>query len=53
MKVDDVFNFRLKKRVKTELDKVKEQMRILKQDRGQIEMQMKLQNLYFFCFWKD
>jgi hypothetical protein len=30
MRVDDVFNFRLKKRVKTELDKVKEQMRILK-----------------------
>ena len=53
MRVDDVFNFRLKKRAKTELDKVKEQMRILKQDKSQIDMQMKLQNLYFFCFWKD
>lgn len=53
MRVDEVFSFRLKKRSKTELDKVKEQMKVLKQDRTTIDMQMKLQNLYFFCFWKD
>lgn len=27
MRVDEVFNFRLKKKAKTELDKVKEQMK--------------------------
>jgi hypothetical protein len=53
MRIDDVFNFRLKKKAKSELDKVKEQMKILKQDRTYIDMQMKLQNLYFFCFWRD
>lgn len=53
LRLGDVFDFRLKKRAKTDIEKVKEQMKGLKEDRSKIDRQMKLFNMYFFCFWKE
>ncbi|CDW89509.1 UNKNOWN [Stylonychia lemnae] len=49
----DIFDFSLKRKVKSDLDKVKEEMNQLKQDKVKQDLKIKMFNMQFFCYWRD
>eukprot|EP00347_Sterkiella_histriomuscorum_P008913 403343265 len=49
----DIFDFALRRKQKSDLDKIKEEMALLKQDKLQQDLKVKMFNMQFFCNWKD
>lgn len=49
----DLFGFDLKKKEKTDIQKVNEEVAKLQEDKLMIDKEMKLFNFYFFNYWRE